>query len=216
MRDRLRLGLVAAGPVRVAESSAALIEEFESLAAELAGRYAGLAPGGIGALRPARELYKSFGIDPTKNRPSSEALLRRVLRDKPLPRILNAVDVCNFLALKFLLPLGLYDAAKLRGEVLLRRGEAGESYPGIRKGDVHLEGRPVLVDSAGPFGNPTSDSFRTRVDPSTRSLWMIIFAPATISRDAMASHVRFAVQAVERHLVDEPGPGRCSGEVYAQ
>ena len=85
-------------------------------------------------------MYKRVGLDPTKTRPSSEALLRRVRKGDSLPRINSMVDVCNWCSLEFQLPYGLYDAAHIDGDVELRLGRAGESYPGIRKDDVHVDG----------------------------------------------------------------------------
>ena len=199
----VRLGLVGAAPVAVGPSSEDLLGETEALADELSRRYAGLKPAEIDDLAPARELYRHFGIDPTKTRPSSESLLRRVLKSKPLPRIISAVDLCNLLSLKFLLPIGLYDASKIAGDVQLRRGAPGESFPGIRKADVHLDGRPVLVDQQGPFGNPTSDSLRTSVDEGTTSLWMVIFGPASFSEERMEADVRDARDGMRRHLRPE-------------
>ncbi len=127
-----------------------------------------------------RTMYKRVGIDPTKRRPSSEALLRRVRKGEPLPRINAMVDVCNWCSLEFQLPYGLYDAARLEGDVVLRLGAEGESYPGIRKDDVHVGGRITLADAAGPFGNPTSDSARTMVTAATERALLIVFAPIEI------------------------------------
>ena len=191
---------VEAAPVLTAPAGPALLEETATLARELSERHAGRTPAQIDELAPARDLYRAFGIDPTKTRPSSEALLRRVLHDKPLPRISNAVDVCNLLSLRFLLPLGLYDAAKIDGQVELRRGLPGESYAGIRKDEVHLDCRPALVDRVGPFGNPTSDSARTSVDESTTSLWLVIFMPASVSTETAARHAEQAAGCMQRHL----------------
>lgn len=132
-----------------------------------------------------RAMYRRFGVDPTKTRPSSEALLRRVRKGDPLPRINNVVDVCNWCSLEFQVPYGLYDLAHVRGPIELRTGRAGESYPGIRKDDVHLEGRLVLSDDAGPFGNPTSDSARTMVTPAATSILTVIFAPASLAEPAL-------------------------------
>ena len=95
-------------------------------------------------------MYKRVGIDPTKTRPSSEALLRRVRKGDSLPRINSMVDVCNWCSFEFQLPYGLYDAAQIEGDVTLRIGRDGESYPGIRKDDVHVGGRIALVDAARP------------------------------------------------------------------
>jgi DNA/RNA-binding domain of Phe-tRNA-synthetase-like protein len=127
-----------------------------------------------------RTMYKRVGIDPTKRRPSSEALLRRVRKGEGLPRINSMVDVCNWCSLEFQLPYGLYDAAHIEGDVVLRLGAEGESYPGIRKDEVHVGGRITLADSRGPFGNPTSDSARTMVTPATTRALVVVFAPREI------------------------------------
>lgn len=199
-RRLLRAGVIHAAPVAIGPAGAALRAEMDRIAAALAAEHAGRAPGEIEGLAPARELYRAFGIDPTRTRPSSEALLRRVVQGKGLPRILNAVDVCTLCSLRFLLPIGLYDSGSVRGAVTLRRGRPGESYPGIRKDEVHLEGRPTLSDDDGAFGNPTSDSFRTSVTPSTRSLAMVIFAPASCARARLETHVAEARALLARHL----------------
>lgn len=124
-----------------------------------------------------RSMYKKVGIDPTKRRPSSEALLRRVRKGDPLPRINSMVDVCNWCSLEFQLPYGLYDTAQIDGDVVLRLGLPGESYAGIRKDEVHVGGRITLADRIGPFGNPTSDSARTMVTTATVGALVIVFAP---------------------------------------
>jgi DNA/RNA-binding domain of Phe-tRNA-synthetase-like protein len=128
-----------------------------------------------------RTMYKRIGLDPTKTRPSSEALLRRVRRGDSLPRINTMVDVCNWCSLEFQLPYGLYDAGRIEGDVELRIGRAGESYPGIRKDDVRVDGRMALVDRAGPFGNPTSDSARTMVTTSTTRGLLVVFSPRDLA-----------------------------------
>jgi DNA/RNA-binding domain of Phe-tRNA-synthetase-like protein len=126
---------------------------------------------------PTRTMYKRIGLDPTKTRPSSEALLRRVVKGGPLPRVNSLVDVCNWCSVEFQLPYGLYDLAHVEGAISLRLGRAGESYPGIRKDDVHVGGRMTLADERGAFGNPTSDSARTMVTITTTSALVVVFAP---------------------------------------
>ena len=124
-----------------------------------------------------RAMYRRVGIDPTKTRPSSEALLRRVRKGESLPRINSMVDVCNWCSLEFQLPYGLYDSAHIEGDVELRLGREGESYSGIRKDEVHVAERIAIADRLGPFGNPTSDSARTMVTTSTTSALLVVFAP---------------------------------------
>ena len=125
-----------------------------------------------------RAMYRRIGLDPTKTRPSSEALLRRVRKGDRLPRINTLVDICNWCSLEFQLPYGLYDVSALRPPVVLRIGQEGESYPGIRKDVVNVADRLTLADQAGPFGNPTSDSARTMVTEATSAVLAVIFAPA--------------------------------------
>jgi DNA/RNA-binding domain of Phe-tRNA-synthetase-like protein len=126
-------------------------------------------------------MYKRVGIDPTKTRPSSEALLRRVRRGDELPRINSLVDIINWSSLETQLPYGVYDVDKIQGDVILRLGGGGEEYAGIRKDAVHVAGRLTLADDAGPFGNPTSDSARTMVTTDTTRALVVIFCPVSVS-----------------------------------
>jgi DNA/RNA-binding domain of Phe-tRNA-synthetase-like protein len=129
-----------------------------------------------------RTMYKKVGIDPTKTRPSNEALLRRVRKGDAIPRINSAVDIVNWCSLEFQLPYGLYDAANISGAVTMRLGKEGERYAGIRKDDVNVGGRITVADRAGAFGNPTSDSARTMVTPATTDLLVIVYAPVEIAK----------------------------------
>jgi len=125
-----------------------------------------------------RTMYKRLGIDPTKVRPSSEALLRRVRKGEPLPRINSIVDICNWCSLETQLPFGLYDLDHIEGtDVAFRVGMEGEGYEGIRKDRVNVEGRITLADATGPFGNPTSDSARTMVTVDATRVMFVIFCP---------------------------------------
>ena len=129
-----------------------------------------------------RTMYKKVGIDPTKTRPSNEALLRRVRKGDTIPRINSAVDIVNWCSLEFQLPYGLYDGSKIEGNVTMRRGREGEKYAGIRKDEVNVSGRITVADDQGPFGNPTSDSARTMVTPATTELLVVVYAPIEIGR----------------------------------
>ena len=95
------------------------------------------------------------------------------------------VDVCNWCSLETQLPYGLYDAARIEGDVELRLGRVAESYAGIRKDDVHVAGRITLADGVGPFGNPTSDSARTMVTTATQRALVVVFAPQEIDDQAL-------------------------------
>ena len=161
-------------------NGAVVVEQEPRLDAPLAKAEAAVRANPPEEIAAVRTMYKRVGIDPTRRRPSSEALLRRVRKGEGLPRINSMVDVCNWCSLEFQLPYGLYDAAHIEGDVVLRLGKEGESYPGIRKDDVHVGGRITLADERGPFGNPTSDSARTMVTPATTRALVVVFAPHEI------------------------------------
>lgn len=124
-----------------------------------------------------RTMYRRFGVDPTKTRPSSEALLRRLRKGEALPRVNAVVDVCNWCSVETQLPFGLYDLDRMAEPIEIRLGRPGEGYDGIRKDHVNVEGRLTLVDAQGPCGNPTSDSARTMVTGSTERVLFVIYAP---------------------------------------
>jgi len=159
---------------------ATVVDREPRLNAPLAAAEAGVRTNPPAEVTAVRTMYKRVGLDPTKTRPSSEALLRRVRKGDTLPRINSMVDVCNWCSLEFQLPYGLYDADRIEGDAELRLGTAGESYAGIRKDDVHVEGRITLADRSGPFGNPTSDSARTMVTTATTRALLVVFAPREV------------------------------------
>jgi DNA/RNA-binding domain of Phe-tRNA-synthetase-like protein len=150
-------------------------EDFEL---EVKRTLQGARSGEIGSVGRARELYRRFGIDPTRVRPSNEALLRRLKKGEPLPRINSLVDVANAMSVQLQVPVGLYDLGKTKGEdLVIRLGVDGESYTGIGKEKVNVAGRICVADADGPIGNPSADSARTMITTSTeRAVW-IYFLP---------------------------------------
>jgi DNA/RNA-binding domain of Phe-tRNA-synthetase-like protein len=136
--------------------------------------------GTVGDPRRARALYRRFGTDPTRVRPSSEALLRRLKKGEPLPRVNSLVDVANTLSVQLQVPVGLYDMDKASGDDLsIRLGAEGEGYTGIRKERVNVAGRLCVADAAGPLGNPSADSARTMITTDTQRAAWIYFLPVT-------------------------------------
>jgi len=152
-------------------------EDFEL---EVARALQAARSGDVGPVARARELYRRFGTDPTRVRPSSEALLRRLRKGEPLPRINSLVDVANAMSVQLQVPVGLYDLDKVKGdELVIRLGRDGESYVGIGKERVNVAGRICVCDAEGPCGNPSSDSARTMITTETESAAWIYFLPVT-------------------------------------
>ena len=179
-------GWFVAEPVRVLARDEAMDEPLRK-AAEQLRTATEVAAADVTA--DVRTMYKRVGIDPTKTRPSSEALLRRVKRGEALPRINSLVDVINWCSVETQLPYGLYDLDQINGDVVLRIGRPDEAYAGIRKDAVHVAGRLTLADDLGPFGNPTSDSARTMVTTSTTRALVVIFCPVAVSHARLEAAV---------------------------
>ena len=123
-----------------------------------------------------RAAYKALGKDPARYRGSAEALLRRIISGKALPRINAVVDIINLVSVESRVPIGLYDLANVHGDIVFRAGRAGETYKGIGKYDLNLEDLPIFCDALGPHGSPTSDSERTMVTSATKCVLAIIIS----------------------------------------
>ena len=121
-----------------------------------------------------RAAYKALGKDPARYRGSAEALLRRVVGGKGLPEVNAVVDVINLVSVESRLPVGLYVLGHVVGEIVFRAGKSGETYKGIGKYDLNLEGLPLFADTVGPHGSATSDSERTMVTAATKEVLAVI------------------------------------------
>ena len=165
-------------------------------------------PPPVGDVQPARRLYRSIHIDPTRNRPSSEALHRRLAKGEGLPRINALVDAANHWSVVLMRPFGLYDLDRVEGDLVLRIGEEGEGYEGLGKPWVNLAGHFALADAAGPIGNPSSDSHRTRIREETTNALVLIYGPkddAHARTDEVAESLVLAVGGRATTRVLRPG-----------
>ena len=181
----VKLGLIEAADVQVQLVHPGLAAEMDAVCDRIRRTHTIEQIALLDSVRGVRSMFHAWGVDPTRYRPSSEALLRRVVQGKGLYRISNVVDVCNLCSIETGWPFGLYDRANLAPPIVMRLGQNGESYEGIGKQTWHLAGRPILVDSRGPFGCPISDSTRTMITEATRSLLSVIFAPIGVSEDEL-------------------------------
>ena len=134
----------------------------------------GMKPAHLPRIIETRAAFKALGKDPSRYRPSSEALLRRIASGKGLYTVNDVVDINNVISMQSHFPIGTYDLAELRGDIVFRRGEAGETYQGIGRYELNLEGLPLFADEAGPFGTPFSDSERTMVRPETSRVLSVL------------------------------------------
>lgn len=127
------------------------------------------------SIAATRRVYKACGKDPSRYRPASEALIRRLLQGKELYQRDTLVDLVNLASIAFGYSIGGFDADKFVGDTLtLGVGREGEPYEGIGRGQINIEGLPVYRDAAGGVGTPTSDHERTKMTLETRHLLVLI------------------------------------------
>ena len=127
------------------------------------------------SIAATRAVYKKCGKDPSRYRPASEQLIRRMLQGKELYQIDTLVDLINLASIGFGYSIGGFDADKFVGDTLtLGIGREGEPYEGIGRGMLNIAGLPVYRDAQGGVGTPTSDNERTKITLDTTHLVVLV------------------------------------------
>ena len=183
LEDISRIGVIFFKQLSNGPVSTLLRERLEAFAEELRHSMADRRPSEIDAVARTRKLYRLVGVDPTKDRPSSEKLLRRVIQERPLPKVNKLVDAMNLVSLREQCPIGVYDWDRIVPPILVRVGRPDEAYTSVAGREVRLEGRLAVGDGEGLFGNPSLDSDRTKVTRDT----MRAFAVLSLASSACAA-----------------------------
>lgn len=123
-----------------------------------------------------RTAYKACGKEPSRYRPSAEALTRRIAQGKGLYQVNNVVDLLNLISIASGYSIGGFDMAPIEGDITLMVAPEGLPYQAIGRGELNIAHLPTLFDQKGPFGTPTSDSLRTMVKPETQQFLMVFYA----------------------------------------
>ena len=145
----------------------------EDIVANWRPRYTDTSPDGFGKYIL---LTNFISYDPTRYRGSNEALVRRITQGKELYRVNTVVDINNLISLETLHSAGTFDLDQIKPPVVFRGGLPGESYAGIGRGEIKIEGLPIFADQLGPFGSTTSDSERAMVRLETTHIMMVIIS----------------------------------------
>jgi DNA/RNA-binding domain of Phe-tRNA-synthetase-like protein len=194
----LGLGLLSLRGLKIRAKDDALWQMLEQVGADFAARCGVNAIASDPRIVAVRRMFKAVGVDPSRYRPSSEALARRVAQGRGLYQINTAVDVNNWGSLEERLPFGIYDASLIEGDVLLRLGREGEAYEGIGKSLIALEGKLLLADGRGAFGSPISDSTRAMVTVQTRDIHLVVFANE-VSREELSAILQRTSERMMRY-----------------
>ncbi|MBQ7422835.1 MAG: hypothetical protein IJV27_11955 [Prevotella sp.] len=159
----------------------------------------------LSGIAATRRVYKACGKDPSRYRPASEALIRRMLQGKALYQIDTLVDLINFASIAFGYSIGGFDAEKFVGDTLtLGIGRAGEPYEGIGRGQINIEGLPVYRDAEGGVGTPTSDHERTKITLSTQRL-LVLINGYDGNEQRVRQNAEFIQELLRRHCQSDGG-----------
>ena len=131
------------------------------------------------AVAAMRKLFRAAGCDPTRYRPASEALLRRLVKGADLPSIQPLVDVNNCLSAELAVPCCVMAEGSLGTSLVFRSGNAGESYDSLR-GPFSAEAKPLLADEIGPIDTPITGSERVKVRPESEKCWLVAYLPKDV------------------------------------
>lgn len=191
----VKLGVFSLEGVSVVKRSETLWLEINKLCNSLRAKYSFKTINEIDTIKTVREMFKLENMDPSRYRPSSEALLRRILRGQELYKINSVVDVNNWCSLEFFLPMGVYDKENIVGKtVTFRLGANGESYVGIDGEIQNAQGKIVMTDEEKVCGGPVSDSDKTMITVNTKKVLMVIYAPQNFQKTILQSVLDISVK----------------------
>lgn len=174
----LSIGYVVFENAHAEKDSYVIDEALEAAIAKLRGRFKGTESISEDAvIKAVRKLFSGVGLDPTKERPSGEALIRRAVDGNGLYRINTIVDVNNLISMTTGYPCGVYDLDHIKGTIRILVGRAGGMYIGIGGREMSTENRILTRDDISIFGGPTADSERTVVGLNTKNVLMLIYHP---------------------------------------
>lgn len=153
----------------------------------------------LSGIEATRRVYRACGKDPSRYRPASEALIRRMLQGKPLYQRDTLVDLVNLASIVYGYSIGGFDADKMVGDTLtLGIGREGEPYEGIGRGMLNIAGLPVYRDEIGGVGTPTSDNERTKIDISTSHL-LVLINGYDGHEEQVCANAEYIVELVEKY-----------------
>lgn len=183
----------------------ALWDEIKVLQAEVTQTLSNELLKELPGIAATRRVYKACGKDPSRYRPASEQLMRRLLQGKDLYQIDTLVDLVNLASIKFGYSIGGFDADKLVGQTItLGVGRDGEPYEGIGRGVLNIAGLPVYRDEVGGFGTPTSDHERTKMTIETTHLQVLINGYDG-NEQRVADNARYIQELLKRYADSDGG-----------
>ena len=178
------------------------LEKFkEEIIKEVKGKYTLDSLKDAPTFRAYRDFFWRVGIDPTKNRPAAEALIRRILRDNPIPNVNTIVDAYNLASIKTEIALAAFDIQELQGNLVMRFARRGENFLGIgMEKPIDLEGGEVVIsdDLKLVAIYPHRDADRSKVTEKTGNILLLVCGVPGITIDVLARAATVAIEYVTR------------------
>ncbi|NTV23435.1 MAG: proline--tRNA ligase [Nanoarchaeota archaeon] len=209
--DNVKLGFILVGNIHVAADYRKLEKEEKDVFSEIKEKYTLESLSKDMVCDSFRKLYWSYGMDPTKTRISSEALVRRIIKGENMWNVNNIVDSLNLLSAKSRLPLGYIDASAIKGDIIVRKAEKNEIFVKIGGSKLNCQGNEICVaddEKIIDYGFATSDSDLTKVTEKTKKLLILIYATAEIEDsyiEGVKSEVKKMLKKITPHDILEEG-----------
>jgi len=187
--------------VRVDRSGVELQEFKGAICGEVKRKYSLESLKDVSIFRSYRDFFWKVGIDPTKIRPAAEALVRRILADKPIPSINNVVDSYNLASIKTEIALAAFNRDELKGDLLMRTAESGEQYRGIGMNEpMELSGREVVISDEEKLVAiyPYRDAEKSKVSEGTKNLLILVCGVPGIDEKILKDAGKVALELVTR------------------
>lgn len=209
-RPNLRVAMIRLNDLKVGQSTSFFEEYEQEVFKEIRSKMTLEEAKDDTIFRSYRDLYWTFGMDPTKQRVSSEAVLRRVLKGQNLWRISDIVDIINLASAYHKIPIGLVDASKLDGDLVIRTAANGEVFQRIGGKTIVCGGREIVVADNKKivcFGYATHDSERTMITKETSSALVLLYGAESVTKPVMEDALKVTIDMIGQWLdceVSEP------------
>lgn len=178
------------------------LEEFKKLVFdEVRKRYSLETVKDVPVFRTFRDFFWKIGIDPTKNRPAAEALVRRILAGKPIPSINSVADACNLASIKSEVPLATFDEDKIKDKLTMRFALKEESFLGIGMDKpMSLNGGEVVISDSERIVAlyPHRDADYSKLTEKTRNVTILVCGVPGISLETLNQSKKIAIKYINK------------------
>lgn len=209
-RPNLRVAIIQLNNVKVEKSTSSFEEYEKQIFNEIRSKMTLEDAKDDPIFRSYRDLYWTFGMDPTKLRVSSEAVLRRILKGLNLWRISDVVDVINLASAYHKIPIGLIDILKLKGNLMIRTAHKGEIFQRIGGKTISCKGREIVAadeEKIVCFGYATHDSEYTMITKDSNSILVVLYGSEVVTKHIMEQCLNLTTDMITQWIdckISEP------------